>query len=66
MVGINCDRKTKQHSCKIEKIAKSDTNSSNGDTNSQNSDTIRALLDCGELTDMTPGIRRNKKYMSSK
>lgn len=107
LVGINYDRKTKKHSCIIEKSVKSDTNSSNSDTNSQNSDTIKALskrqrkvlefcsetahtaeeifthlgiqkhskhyiiyikalLDCGALTDMTPGIRRNKKYMSSK
>lgn len=27
---------------------------------------IKALLDCGALTDVTPEIRRNKKYISSK
>lgn len=107
LVGINYDRKTKKHSCVIERVAKSDTNSLKSDTNSQDSDTIKALsrrqrqvlefcaetthtaeeifsylgiqkhskhykvyikalLDCGALTDVTPEIRRNKKYISSK
>jgi hypothetical protein len=107
LVGINYDRKTKKHSCVIERVAKSDTNSLKSDTNSQDSDTIKALsrrqrqvlefcaetthtaeeifsylgiqkhskhykvyikalLDCGALTDVTPESRRNKKYISSK
>lgn len=107
LVGINYDRKTKKHSCVIERVEKSNTNATKSNTNFAKSNTmnplskrqllvleycrseahtaseifahlgigkqakhysvyIKALLDCGVLTDMTPGVRRNKKYMSSK
>lgn len=107
LVGINYDRKTKKHSCVIEKVEKSNTNADKSNTNFEKSNTnssfskrqclvldycrteahtaseifahlgigkqakhynvyIKALLDCGALTDVTPKIRRNKKYLSSK
>ena len=106
LTGINYDRKTKKHSCVIERVEKSNTNAIKSNTNSKESNTknpfskrqrlvldychseahtaleiftylgigkqakhynvyIKALLDCGALTDATPEIRRNKKYITS-